>query len=408
MVLSGKASIVGSRDLTAGTSWLRTVLPGAIFVFLASNYFSIAVNSIALGVIAATWIAIMIAERRFLVVATPLDYFFLAYVVAECLSTVFSKNPLQALIFSKRLLLIGIVYLFASVITSERMAKQCVAVLLGSAVVVAVLGVLKLVFGDPAANTRLGIFQFYMTTSELMMMAALLMLPYIIHPKTPETIRWLAVAGLAPVLVCLYATVTRGAYLAAAAGALFIALVRYKKLLIPLVILFLLVLLFAPPYVESRLRSIVDLNHPENLSRIMLWTAGLRIFVHNPLVGVGDIDLHDLLVQYANPGSVITWGHVHNILLQVLVTLGALGFIAVVSMFVKIFLTEWKIYRVTKEDWFSGSCVLGALAVFVGLQVNGLTEWSYGDQEVVIMFWTTLGIALGISSLTETRAEDHD
>ena len=226
--------------------------------------------------------------------------------------------------------------------------------------------------------------------------------------KTPETIRWLAVAGLAPVLVCLYATVTRGAYLAAAVGALFIALVRYKKLLIPLVILFLLVLLFAPPYVESRLRSIVDLNHPENLSRIMLWTAGLRIFVHNPLVGVGDIDLHDLLVQYANPGSVITWGHVHNILLQVLVTLGALGFIAVVSMFVKIFLTEWKIYRVTREDWFSGSCVLGALAVFVGLQVNGLTEWSFGDQEVVIMFWTTLGIALGISSLTETRAEDHD
>jgi len=30
-----------------------------------------------------------------------------------------------------------------------------------------------------------------------------------------------------------------------------------------------------------------------------------------------------------------------------------------------------------------------------------LTEWSFGDQEVVLLFWTTLGLTLAIGRLTE-------
>jgi O-antigen ligase len=85
--------------------------------------------------------------------------------------------------------------------------------------------------------------------------------------------------------------------------------------------------------------------------------------------------------------------------LQFLVTLGLVGFVAVVAMFVKIFVIEWRIYRKVRTDWFRGSVSLGALAVFVGFQMNGLTEWTFGDQEVVILFWITLGIALAVGRL---------
>jgi len=375
-----------------------------VYLFLASNFFSIAINSIALGMIAILWLATMVVKRRFMVSSTPLDYFFLAYLVAELLASAFSYNPAQSFLFSKRLLLIGVVYLFASVLNSRRIAMQSVVVLLGSACIVAALGVAKLVFADPESTTRLGIFQFYMTTSELMMMTALLLIPFIIHQNAPRRVRLAALFGLIPVLISLYATVTRGAYLAAAAGVLFIALVKQKRLILPLLAVMILLVVFAPPYVESRLHSIVDLRHPENASRMLLWGTGLRIFADHPIVGVGDIDLHELLVQHAPTGTAIEWGHLHNVLLQLLVTLGTVGFVSVVFLFAKIFITEWRILRQVKDDWFAGSVALGALAVFVGFQVNGLTEWSFGDQEVVLLFWTSLGLALGVGRLASRDA----
>ena len=72
---------------------------GGMFVFLASTYFSIAVNSLSLGLMAVCWCAIMVWERRLIVERTPLDYYFLAYVAAELLSTAFSVNAAQSMSF---------------------------------------------------------------------------------------------------------------------------------------------------------------------------------------------------------------------------------------------------------------------------------------------------------------------
>ena len=383
---------------------IATVMMGAVYLFLASAYFSIAVNSLALGLLALCWAAMMISRRQWGVAATPLDFYFLAYCAAEALATAFSEHRAEAIYLSRRVLLIGIVYFFASRLESIAAARKAVAVLLGSAGLVALLGVLKLVTGGPGENTRLGIFQFYMTTAELMMIALLLAIPFVVHACTPRKIRIAAALLVLPVAVSLYATVTRGAYLAAAAGIVFIALVRNRKLLIPFILLVAALLVFAPPYVGSRLQSIVDLHHPENASRLILWETGLKIWAAHPVFGVGDIDLGELLRQYADPGYTGEWGHLHNNALNFLVTLGAVGFAAVAAMFVRIFMTEWRIYRAVRDDWFAGSVALGALAVFVGFHVNGLTEWIFGDQEVVVLFWVTLGFAIAVGRLHAAAA----
>jgi O-antigen ligase len=82
--------------------------------------------------------------------------------------------------------------------------------------------------------------------------------------------------------------------------------------------------------------------------------------------------------------------------IHVLVTLGAFGALAVLALFVRIGVEEWRIYRRVREDWFAGSFALGSFAVFIGFQVNGLTEWSLGNQMVVILVWVTLGITLAL------------
>jgi O-antigen ligase len=244
-----------------------------------------------------------------------------------------------------------------------------------------------------------------MTTSELMMFAALMLLPFTVHPATPRRIRALALAGLVPVLVSLYGTVTKGAYLAFAAGMVFIALVRSWKLLLPALAAGVLLVVLAPPFVQERLEGIVDIHHPENAERLMLWKTGLRIFARSPVVGVGDIDLHAVYVQVMDPGDPARHGHLHNMALQFLVTLGVVGFAAVLAMFTQIVRTEWKIYRRVKDHWLRGSIALGALSVFVGLQVAGLTEWTFGDQEIAIVFWISVGMALAAGSMPAAARE---
>jgi O-antigen ligase len=403
----------GARQLPARR--LRMAMSAAFGLFLASSYFSIAVNSISLGLMALLWAMVMMSERRWGVRPTPLDWFFLAYLLAEILATAFSLNVAQSVYFSRRVLLLGIVYFIASVIDGERFLRRAVVVLLGTATLVSLLGVGKVILGAMDATNRLGIFQFYMTTSELMMIAALYLLAFVIHHDTPPKVRMLALAALIPVLFSLYATVTRGAYLGFVAGATVIALIRNRKLIIPLVLVIALVLLFAPPFVENRVKSIVDIHHPENAGRIMIWTAGLRIFADHPLVGVGDIDLGDLLREYADPGYLGLWGHMHNVLLHYLVTLGLVGFIAVVAMFTAIAKTEWRAYRATRNSWFLGSLTVASLGVFAGLQVHGLTEWTFGDQEAMVVFWVSVGFAIaawriavpgGPPSLTERKGGD--
>ncbi|MGA9117631.1 MAG: O-antigen ligase family protein [Bacteroidota bacterium] len=397
----------GAAGGTTGPSLWERMLLVCVVLLLASSYVSIAVNSLALGACALLWAAAMIRERRWGVSATPLDWCFAAYAGAEILSSIFSADPAQSFTLARRVLLVGIVYLLASTVGTRRRLQMLAVVLLASAAAVGTLGVGKLAFGNPVENTRLGIFQFYMTTSELMMIGVLLLAPFTVHPGTPWRIRAACVAGLVPVLVSLYATVTRGSYLAAAGGLVFIALARRPRVLLPLLVLFAAVLVFAPPYVRSRIESIVDFSHHENASRLMLWKTGLRMFADHPLVGIGDIDMHELYLRYAEEGDPAQHGHFHNVAVQFLVTLGIAGFAAVAALFVQIVRTEWRIYRRVRDDWFGGSLVLGSLAVFVGFHVSGLTEWTFGDQEIVTLFWITVGFALAAEKTALPLKEDH-
>jgi len=376
---------------------LRVALTGVALLFLASSYFSIAVNSIALTLMLLLWVAAMVADRTLGPSATILDYAFLAYAGAELLSSAFSLEPAHSFVNARRLVLIAIVYALASTLRDERDQKRGVAVLLGAAGVVGTIGVVKVLLGMIDANQRLGVFQFYMTTAGVMMVAALLLIPFVVHPATPRRVRLGAILALLPVLISLYATVTRGAYLAVVAGAIAIAVIRNRKLLIPVVAVVALTVIFAPPFVESRIRSIVDLQHPENSSRLMVWTASARIIAEYPVLGVGDIDLGALFRKYAPPGYLDLWGHAHNNALQFLATLGAVGFAAVLWMFVRVWTAAWRVHRKVRDDWFAGSVALGALAVFVGVQVHGLTEWSFGDQEVAVLLWTSLGLVMAVA-----------
>jgi O-antigen ligase len=89
-------------------------------------------------------------------------------------------------------------------------------------------------------------------------------------------------------------------------------------------------------------------------------------------------------------GAVHVHGHMHNIFLQVAVTLGSIGLAAFVWLLVSILRMTAGLFRSAlpppERAWAAGS--LGATAGFI---VNGLFEWNFGDAEVLTLWLILIG-----------------
>lgn len=154
--------------------------------------------------------------------------------------------------------------------------------------------------------------------------------------------------------------------------------------------------LFLSKVKRSRIASIFDPYNQSNFTRMELWRAGLKMFAEHPVFGVGDIDLGKLYIKYKNYYDKELLGHMHNNYIHFLVTLGSFGFIIVMFLLIKIFLLNIKIYNSVKNIPFASSYALGTLVGFVSFLFAGLTEWNFGDQEIITLVWFTLGLNLSI------------
>ncbi len=156
---------------------------------------------------------------------------------------------------------------------------------------------------------------------------------------------------------------------------------------------------------KDRITSIVDPYHSTNVQRLNQWKTGWRIFKSNPIFGIGDIDLNKVYLQYRAPYESETFGHLHNIYVQVLAVLGLFGFVVFLFLIVKIFLLDIKIYKYLKDVSFASSFALGTLGVFTAFLVSGLAEWNFGDQEIATMLWFTVGLNIAFYKINKKKTD---
>lgn len=382
-------------------------LPQVVFIFtviaVVSLTFSIAASSIAMGSAIACFLLAVVMSRGRAFPRTPLDFFFLAYALAEALSTVFSVDPLASLVYMKRLFLIAFVYLVLFSIEDRRSILGVLVILVG---VVTVLSAIELFALTPVRGhlARVSLFQYYMTEGGIKMIVLLVALPFIIHPSTPRRWRWVFLISSVVTFLGLILTQTRSSWLGFIAGVLTIGILKNRKILAGLLLLIVLFAVFAPSDYRNRAMTVMDPTYSSNLARVHMLTTGWRMFLDRPVVGTGDIDLRKLYETYIVPIESGEGGHLHNNLMQLLVTLGIVGFAAAMGMFVKAFLLEWKSVRETRTDWLLGSVATGSLASYVGFHVNGLFEWNFGDHEIAVLLWFTVGLALVALKLSRSEA----
>ncbi|MCX6136065.1 MAG: O-antigen ligase family protein [Ignavibacteriales bacterium] len=363
--------------------------------------FSIAAASISFGLMVFLMLVWWRRDHRGVWHATPIDYFVLLYVAIEFLTAATAVYPAEAFQNAKRLLLILNLYILLSVVDSQRKIE----ILVGSLIAFTALQSLgEIAYYFLNNENRLYIFQHYMTTGGIKMIVCLLTIPVILQRGIPGKWRIAALTLLVPTLVALVLTDTRSSWLGFIAGAGLIAVLKEKKLILVIVALVIAFFFFAPQKNIDRAKSVIDLNHPSNAGRLTMWSTGLKIFVDHPLLGVGDSDLMEIYKKYRNPGDDEPAGHLHNNYIMLLVTIGLIGFTIVMAVFGRVIVAEYRIFKKLSSDSIGSAIALGALAVFCGFLVNGLFEWNFGSHQIMVLVWSSVGLALAAERMSAQEA----
>jgi O-antigen ligase len=200
---------------------------------------------------------------------------------------------------------------------------------------------------------------------------------------------------------CLMYSYSRGAYVGLVVGLFFIALVKSRKLLIPLIVLFVVWKSILPTSVVERIEgTFVDQGNLEQVAgadvvavggaeltttgRKQLWDQALDYFRESPATGIG-----------FRTFSHLTGMDTHNVYIKFLAEQGIIGLFIYLWLYFLALRSGWQLYRGANEQLvkafsFAFLCaVVGSIIVnyfgdrWTYLQIGGLywIFWALVDQE---------------------------
>jgi O-antigen ligase len=405
--------------LTSAT--LRRALLGAFVVGLG---FSITLSETALALLTLhlLWSLQDPKARRFAV--WPLAGPILAFAGCTIFSALVSNHPAESLAASKGLLLIAALYVVAN---SCRNAHEADRLLTGLVVVgglAALVGLAQVGIcpGQEEAGLRpawlfhrcyraRGFFSIYMTLAgvlNLILLASVSRWFFRVGTRVWVPVAWLIMLG------GLVATSVRGAWIGFAAG-LGVLLPTSRRGWIFLVAgigAFVALLLLGPRDLSYRVRSIADPEEAGIKERLYMWKSGAAMWKERPIMGWGPGGVKREYERFALPEAYKKrTGHVHNTPLQILVERGVLGLAAWLSIWIGFYAHAVELLRrLAAERIRERALVTGSLAAVTGFLVAGLSEYNFGDSEVVMLAWAIVAlpyvVARGEDLLGQTVSPD--
>jgi len=202
-------------------------------------------------------------------------------------------------------------------------------------------------------------------------------------------------AASLPMLVCLFLTFSRGAWLLGVpAAVLFLGLMRGRRaFLAALSGVGAAILALLPLAGLERLTSLLSTQEGTTQMRLALWKAALQMIRDHPLFGVG---LDNFLYHYPRYMLPEAWqepdlSHPHNLILDWWIRLGVLGVVALIWLEVAFFQVALRLYR-SLEDEGMRVLALGLMASMVDLLAHGLVDNSYFLVDLAFIFCLTLGL----------------
>ena len=199
------------------------------------------------------------------------------------------------------------------------------------------------------------------------------------------------VVGLG-VLLLLF-TLSRGAYIGFAIGALLYLLIVNPKL-VPFVILFgLLCIPFLPDFFISRVQSIG--KDSSSSYRIKIWEGAIAMAKDYWYrgAGIGPNSFKYIFARYAEPLARRAM-HSHNVFLQVLLEMGIGGFASFIIFLFGYCKKGFVIITKAKEtkDFYYKNLIAGCFFGVVAFLAYGMVEYVWYYPRVMLSFWIVIGI----------------
>jgi len=213
--------------------------------------------------------------------------------------------------------------------------------------------------------------------------------------------RWRLVLGSGTALqvVALTLTMTRGAWLALAAGLIALCLLVRRRVLTMVTLgLVAALVLFSLVNFHNEGRSLPQLLEAgldkDASTRVVLWDIAWDLFRQHPIVGVGMGDYSIEADKLLADRFVTTTVDTHNVYLHLLATRGLVGFLPFVFFWVVLFRSLSRLRRQLGKGSLDYQYVVGVTAASIAILVGALTELNIDDGEVFMAFMFVLGLAL--------------
>jgi len=329
-----------------------------------------------------------------------------AFAAVSLVSALASRQPEAVVGAGKGLLLVAALYVTANLLEGAGEGHWFLSGLLVAAALAAVVAIAQTTlcpgsapdYGSPAwlyhkCYRGRGFFSIYMTLAGVLTLVLLATLPRFL--LVSDAFVW----SLGPWLLGLgglVATYTRGAWLGFAAGVVvFLPMMRKGRwLLLGGLLAVALAVLAGPPHLRQRVLSVGDPDDPTVRERLYMWRSGLSMWREQPLLGIGPGGVKRGYAAYALPEAVKKrTGHLHNTPLQILVERGVVGLATWLWIWGAFYARAIATLRSLPESARrERSLVVGSLLAITGFLIAGLSEYNFGDSEVVMLAWAVVAL----------------
>jgi len=373
---------------------------GALVLMALAAQLSVAVSQILLGIVLlGALVRWLLGKDR--PVPTRIELPALLLVVWALAMIPFSPRPDESLIFARRFYLFTALWLCAWYVRGERRRAAMLVAVLAGAVINCVYTIVTQAWPPGDFTRRITMIQHStMTGSWLVMCAAVTALAFVIHGRG-VWLRILASVSMAPLLAALVMTQSRSAWLGFVIGAAVTVALRRKRLVLLLSAVVVLLFVLGPDAYRERLRTMVDPTFRTNVQRFALWETGWDLVKAHPVTGVGDRNLTEYSPVFLLGGKEVALRHLHSNPVMLAVIWGLPGLALGTWFMLALGVRLWRRRQVFGRHASRGPplrpvWIAAALGIWTAVNVTGLFDWSFGDPELSLVFFSTCGIALSL------------
>ncbi len=388
-------------------------------------------SPISIAATNAAWVAALLlwgykaySERplpRALFPKTELNVGFGIFFLASLISVWTSLDFRASVVEFRSLGLMVIYFLFCWNVESVQERRRLVFCLLGAAILAASFGIVQHATGwdytghyDPASGKAGSFFGLHLTFGEYLVLTTCLTGGLILFANLTGPLLFTGIAVSLVMMAGILASGSKGSLLGLITGGVVLLGLRGKKALLSAcgigmtAILLIFVFKPLPPLHEIASQFVVDAHQDtgsmaSNTRRVYMWWTGLRVSAIHLMTGVGLHAVETVYPAFRHPlAKEPNQWHLHNQYIQIGVTRGLFGLAGFLYLLIAAFRAGCRRLRWCRDPWdraFSAGIVAG----LAGFLVCGLTEYCWGDSEVLMLVYMLLGLLASIPAASESN-----